>query len=172
MKQTLYEITEDMRAIDALLDEAGGDVSDPTVLEAIEKWIAELDTNLRDKVDGYAAYISELLAKATARKAEAKRLSTLAKYNENAAKRLKERLLRAFQERGIDKVETPRYVVSVRKNGGKLPLDVQVPGSELPPRFQKVTIDPDNDAIRKALDAGEEVEGCVLMERGTTLSVR
>ena len=169
---TLYEITEDMRAIDDLLMEAEGDGSDPAVLDAIEKWIAELDINLQDKVDGYASYISELLARAEARKAESARLAALAKTGRNTAKRLKDRRMWAMQERGLKKVETPRFVVSVRENGGKLPLDVQVPGSELPPRFQQVTIDPDNDAIRNALDAGEEIDGCTLMERGQHLSVR
>ena len=169
---TLYEITEDMRAIDDLLMEAEGDGSDPAVLDAIEKWIAELDINLQDKVDGYASYISELLARAEARKAESDRLAALAKTGRNTATRLKDRLMWAMQERGLKKVETPRFVVSVRENGGKLPLDVQVPGSELPPRFQQVTIDPDNDAIRNALDAGEEIDGCTLMERGQHLSVR
>lgn len=169
---TLYEITEDLRAIDALLYEAGGDVSDETVLAAIESWIAEMDNDLKNKVDGYASYISELLAKATARKAEAKRMADLARANENAAKRLKERLLWAFQERGLDKVETPRFVVSVAKNGGKAPLDIQVAGEQLPPRFQKVTVDADKEAIRKAIESGEDVDGCVLMQRGVSLRIR
>jgi len=172
MTRTLYDITADMREIDNLLTTLDGDISDPAVEEAITEWIAEMDVDLRGKVDGYASYVSELFAKAEARKKEAKRLSTLAKYNENAAKRLKERLLWALQERGINKVETPRYVVNVQAAGGKLALDVQVPGEQLPPRFQKVTVAPDNDAIRAALDAGEEVEGCNLMERGVSLRIR
>lgn len=169
---TLYEITSDMRAIDQLLDECGGDVSDERVLQAIENWMAELDTNLRDKVDGYAAYISELLAKALARKAEAKRLTQLAKANENAAKRLKERLMWALEERGVSKVETPLYVVSVAKNGGKAPLDIQVPATELPMEYQKVEYSPANDSIRNALEQGIEIDGCTLMERGTSLRIR
>lgn len=169
---TLYDITSDMRAIDQLLDECGGDVSDERVLQAIENWIAELDTNLRDKVEGYAAYITELLAKATARRAESRRLADLAKANENAAKRLKERLLWALEERGIDKVETPLYVVSVAKNGGKAPLDIQVPAEQLPMEYQKVEYSPAKDSIRNALEQGIEIDGCTLMERGTSLRIR
>ena len=169
---TLYDITSDMRAIDQLLDECGGDVSDERVLQAIENWIAELDTNLRDKVDGYAAYVSELLAKAAARRAESKRLATLAKYNENAAERLKERLMWALQERDIKKVETPRYVVSWQNAGGKVGLDVQIPAEQLPMKYQKIEYSPANDSIRNDLEQGIEIEGCTLTERGTVLRIR
>ena len=172
MKRTLYDITADLQAFDQLLDQAGGDVSDIQVLEAIEQWMADLDADLTNKVDGYAAYINDLLATAKARKEEANRLRTLATAGENTVRRLKERLMWAFKERDIKKLETPRFVVSWQNNGGKKPLDVQVPGNELAPRFQKVVVDPDNDAIRSAIEAGEEVAGCTLMERGTSLRIR
>lgn len=172
MPRTLYDITTDMRQIDELLTTLEGDISDPAIEEAITEWIAEMDSDLKTKVDGYAAYVTELLALAAARKDEAKRLRDRAAVNENAAKRLKERLLYALQERGIDKVETLRYTITVAKNGGVAPLSVQVPAEALPPRFQKVTIDADNQAIRAAIDAGEEVDGATLMERGTSLRIR
>ena len=172
MPRTLYDITADMRQIDELLTTLEGDISDPAIEEAITEWIAEMDSDLKTKVDGYAAYVTELLALAAARKDEARRLKERATVNENAAKRLKERLLYALQERGIDKVETLRYTVTVAKNGGVAPLDVQVAPEALPPRFQKVTIDADNKAIRAAIAAGEEVDGATLMERGTSLRIK
>lgn len=161
-----------MREIDHLLATLEGDISDPAIDEAITEWIEEMDSDLKGKVDGYAAYVTELLALAAARNDEAKRLKERAKVNENAAKRLKDRLLWALQERGIDKVETLRYTVSVSTAGGMQKLDVQVPAEELPPRFQKVTIDADNKAIREAIAAGEEVDGATLMERGTVLRIK
>lgn len=172
MSRTLYDITADMREIDHLLSTLDGDITDPAIDEAITEWLNEMDGDLKNKVDGYAAYITELLALAAARKDEAKRLSERAKVNENAAKHMKARLLWALQERGIDKVETLRYTVSVAKNGGVAPLDVQVGPEQLPPRFQKVTIDADNKAIRDAIAAGEEVEGATLMERGVSLRIK
>ena len=172
MSRTLYDITADMREIDHLLAKLEGDISDPAIDEAITEWIEEMDSDLKGKVDGYAAYVTELLALAAARNDEAKRLKERAKVNENAAKRLKDRLLWALQERGIDKVETLRYTVSVSTAGGMQKLDVQVPAEELPPRFQKVTIDADNKAIREAIAAGEEVDGATLMERGTVLRIK
>jgi hypothetical protein len=45
--------------------------------------------------------------------------------------------------------------VAIQKNGGKLPVVVDVDTSELPDDLVKVTEAPDLDAIRKALDAGE-----------------
>ena len=172
MSRTLYDITADMREIDHLLATLEGDISDPAIDEAITEWIEEMDSDLKGKVEGYAAYVTELLALAAERNDEAKRLKERAKVNENAAKRLKDRLLWALQERGIDKVETLRYTVSVSTAGGMQKLDVQVPAEELPPRFQKVTIDADNKAIREAMAAGEEVDGATLMERGTVLRIK
>jgi hypothetical protein len=42
----------------------------------------------------------------------------------------------------------------------------------LPDKFKKITIEPDNDKIREALEKGEEVPGCVLEERGQHLSIK
>ena len=39
-------------------------------------------------------------------------------------------------------------------------------------KFVRVKREPDADVIRQALEAGEEVVGCSLMERGTSLRVR
>lgn len=172
MSRTLYEITKDMQALDDLLTQAGGDVTDEGVLDAIEKWMNELDVGLVSKVDGYAGYISDLLATAKARKEEANRLRDLAIAGEKTAKRMKETLLMALVERDIRKLDTPRFVVTCAKNGGKAPLDIQIPGEDLPPRFQRVFIEPDKDAIREALDAGEEVDGCTIMQRGMSLRIR
>lgn len=174
MSRTLIDITDDLHAIDDLLAEAGGDVSDPAVCEAIESWMTELDTDLKKKVDGYAGYLTELAHRVEVRKAESKRLYNLAATDMNTIRSMKDRLMFALKELGIKKVETMRYVVSVQKNGGVAPLDIQVPAEELPPRFQtvKTTVSSNGEAIRQAIAAGEEVEGCTLMERGESLRVR
>lgn len=171
-KRTLYDITADMREIDTLLATLEGDISDPAVEEAITEWLAEMDSDLKAKVDGYAAYVTELLALAAARNDEAKRLRERAKVNENAAKRLKERLLWALQERGIERLDTLRYTVTVSTAGGLQKLDVHVPAEELDEKFQRVAIEADNKAIREAIEAGEDVEGATLIERGTVLRIK
>ncbi|MEM1354330.1 MAG: siphovirus Gp157 family protein [Planctomycetota bacterium] len=174
MPRTLLNITADLEAIDQLLAEAGGDVTDPSVCEAIEAWMSELDHDLKKKVDGYAAYLTELLARIALRKAEAKRLNERAKIDANAVAKLKERLLCGLKELGMKKVETDRYVVTVARNGGKQPLDISVPAEELPPRFTREvrSIEVNKDELRSALEAGEEVNGAILMDRGESLRIK
>ena len=60
MKQTLYNIADDLRALEAILVEAGGDISSPDALAAVEAWEAELETNLGSKIDNYCSLISEI----------------------------------------------------------------------------------------------------------------
>lgn len=169
MKQTLLQISDDMRALDDLLFEVGGDVSDPRVGEAIEQWIKELDANLEPKVDNYAALITELLSRAKARSEEADRLASRARIDSNAAAFLKQRLKLVLEERGVKKLETHRYQVSVAGNGGKQPLDLH---GEVPPEFCATRIEPDIALIRATLEEGTALPFAILQPRGTHLSIR
>lgn len=171
--RTLYEIGDDLRAIEQLLIDAAGDGGDITDAEAqLDQWLAESEGNLKTKIDRYCALIREFEASAESRKAEAARLSALAKSDAGHAARLKSRLQWFFETQNLDKLKTDRFNVSLANHGGKLPLIVNVDGKTLPPRFQQVSIDPNKDAIREALESGEAVNGCQLGERGRSLRIR
>jgi hypothetical protein len=60
----------------------------------------------------------------------------------------------------------------IAKNGGVLPLIMSASPEELPQEFQKVTIEPNNEAIRKALDEGKELEFAQYGERGESLRIK
>ena len=174
MTRTLLDITRDMDALDALLVEVEGDVTDPRVLEAVTAWFAELDADLKGKVDNYAALITTLEARADVRAKEAERLARRAKTDAASAQFLKDRLRTELEARGLKKVETDRYRVSVVSNGGKLPL---VLGDErdIPEAFWRevpARKEIDRDAIRQALDAGRPVAGAHYGDRGRRLSIR
>ena len=171
MSRTLLDITEDLQALDDLLTETGGDVSG--VEATVDAWLAELEQNLKGKVDNYAALITAMNARAEVRKAEADRLYHRAKVDVNNARFLRDRLKFALEQRGISKLETARYKVGVAKVGGSIP--VIIPDvSALPSEFIRVTEvrDADKDAIRKALESGQQVPGAELGARGTCLSIR
>lgn len=174
MNQTLYQIADDLRALEALLVEAGGDISSPEALAAVEAWEAELSTNLAGKVDNYCGLITEIEIRAAARQAESDRLRDLARVDDNAAKALRERLLFILQTRNVPKVDTERFRVSVAKNGGKAPLDVRVGPDELPAWAVKkrTVVETDKDAIRARLEAGESLPFASIMERGTRLVIK
>lgn len=174
MNQTLYQIADDLRALEALLVEADGDISSPEALAAVEAWEAELSTNLGSKVDSYCSLISEIEARSAARKAESDRLADLARVDENAAKALRDRLKFVFESRSLPSMQTERFRVSIAKNGGKAPLDIRVGPDELPEWAikRKTVVETDKDAIRARLEAGEALPFANLMERGTRLVIK
>ena len=170
---TIYEISEDMAALDALLAETGGEIT-PEAEAAFNAFEAELAANLHAKTDAYCALIAEIDARAAARKAEAKRLADRAKADERTSDALRERLRFVWETRRLGKVETDRFTVSLAKNGGKAPLDIRCGVDELPAwaikRETVVTVD--KDAIRSRLDAGEPLDFASLMERGTRINIK
>jgi hypothetical protein len=167
----LFDITADLAALDDLLAEVGGDISNPDVAETVEAWFAELDTNLVEKVDGYAALITEMRHRAETRKAEAERLANRARIDDNAADWLAGLLRAALDARGLKKLETARYTVAVAGNGGKAPL---VLGEEIPADWLRTVsrTEPDKDRIRAALEAGQDLPFARIGDRGRRLAIR
>lgn len=171
-KRTLWDIAGDLTALEDLLEESGGEVTDCEA--TIDAWFAELTTDAATKLDGYAGYIMELLARAEDRKEEAKRLADRARIDENLAGYLKARMLEFFVARGWPKLETKRYKLTVCNNGGKTPLKVFVPAHELPERFRQQRIEyvAKTDEIAKALEAGEELPFAQLGQRGKHVRIK
>lgn len=168
---TLLDITDDMVALDNLIQECGGDMSDPLVEDAIGTWISEMQHDLDSKVDNYAAFITELKARAAMRKSEADRLTMRAKTDANTAAFLADRLKFALNELGIKKLETNRYRVAVAGNGGKRPMDIH---GVVPDKFMedKVVSTVNKDMIRETLEGGGELDFAILQERGNRLSIK
>jgi hypothetical protein len=168
---TLLEITDDLKALDELLAECGGDITDTAIAATVDSWFARLDSDFNGKVDNYSALITEIRHRAETRKAESERLARRAKSDENAADWLSSRLREALEQRGIKKVDTDRYTVSVVGNGGKQPLllDAEIPGEWTK---TKMVVEPDKERIRSCLEAGESLPFASLGERGKRLSIR
>lgn len=72
MKKTLFEISEELLGLDALLDDAEGD--DEGQQAILEGYLGTLEQDLEQKLDNYCALIAELEARAAARKTEADRM--------------------------------------------------------------------------------------------------
>lgn len=152
MNRRLHEVGADFLALEALLLEAGGEVT-----PEIEAWMAENDTNLEAKVDGYASLIEEWSADAAKWKAEEVRVATHRKTLENAAARLKARLVGELVAMDRLKVETPRFKVAVQRAAST--VEVLVDASVLPPQFRReipATIEADKTALRAALKLADD----------------
>ena len=138
----------------------------------IDDLLKELEGSIEAKVENYCWLIREIEGRAAIRLLESKRIKALATTNENLVKSLKERLKFFFEAQSIQKLECKTFKVSIANNGGVQPLQVDIPADQLPPQFQKVTIEADNASIRKALEMGTEIEGVKLLQRGTSLRIK
>lgn len=147
---TLYEITGELLGLEALFEAKGGELTDEELAAYLK-----LEEDFTEKVDRTIAFIREVEARAAARAEEARRLSELARSDQNLAERLKAYIMAAMKARGVSKLETPRFRVSVRMAGGKQPITLKVTPDELPERFQRIVVHPDMEAIRQALEAGD-----------------
>ena len=172
MSATLYEISQDLAALESLLTEMGGELPDEVAEAAIDSWLEETGTATKDKVDAYCGLIRELEARRDARKAEAQRLEHRANVDWNAILRLKARLLAFFETHQIKTLETPRFRVTAAQNGGLAPLIITAPLEEIPDEFIEFVRKPMNPMIRELLEGGEKLPFAELGPRGRSIRIR
>ena len=166
---SLYGITTTLSHILDRIMESGAD--SPEVQAELDATLDGLDNALEEKADDYCGLIRELEVRADARVAEAKRIRALA--DANLAQRLKDRLKGAMETTGRLKLTTERFSLSVAQNGGKQPLEIDPTAvAVMDDALVVLKREPNRDAIRAALEAGEQVPGCALLPRGTSLRVR
>lgn len=117
------------------------------------------------KVKRIRAYVLHEEAKAKAKREEAARQIAGAEACERHIEHVKAFCMRTLQEIGKDRVETNDGRIRIQGNGGKRSMEIY-DENLLPPQYTIVQIVPDNEAIRKELEAGKHVPGAKLLERG------
>lgn len=147
---SLYDIDRDLELLEAELIDAGGEVDDDT-----EARHNDLLDAREDKWRAYTAVIRRLEASHAAVKEERQRLQNNERALDNAAKRMKARLVESMDRAGVDTAETPLGKLRVQE-ASQRSLNVLLPVDELPARFVRTTVSPDNSALREAIDAGDE----------------
>lgn len=172
--RTLLTISDDVLALQSLIEDVDGDLTDPRVCAAIEAWEAELRSDLTAKVDNYAALIREMEHRAGAREDEARRIMELGRRDSATASWLKERLRSAFERLGIPKVDTDRFSVGLQRNGGLAPLAVDLEPEQLPEwaQVRTVVVKADSKEIRRRLEGGEQFPFARIAERGNRIVIR
>lgn len=168
MKRTMGEIGDDLEALDDLIGELGGDVSDPAVEAAFDAWAAELEQDLHRKLRGYRFYLLDLQTSIAAKRAEEQRLGAERAAEEKRLAWLKERLLPilATQEKGKVKFVEGGYLSRVKNSQRR--LTILEPAELLPEEFTQTvtTVQPRTPEIRAALEAGESLLFARLDEPG------
>lgn len=167
---TLYELTGDMLALKEMLEDPGTDVQ--LIMDTIEA----VEGQIEAKVDGYGAVIRELEAEAKALKEEAARMKERQAVIENRNKYLKLAIFNVLKAMGKTKVDGTIFHFSIQKNGGTLPVMLDVPEDQIPEVFQKITRTVDTKAVAEYLKAESEegrlVEWAHFGERGESLRLK
>lgn len=155
---SLYELDQ---AVLTLLD--NGLVFDEETGEILwdEDNFNQLEIERNDKLESVALYIKSLEADAAAIRAEERALAERRSIKEKKVERLRGYLSYSMQSFGDTKLETPRVALSFRKS-----QVVEIEDESLiPQNLMKVKATPDKAAIKKAIKAGETVEGATLVDR-------
>lgn len=169
---TLFEIGEELRALDALLDETGGELT-PETESVVEEFFRELQSDQANKLNGYCHYLKKLESEAAVARATADQFRQKVAVRENAALRLKDRLKEFMIATGQKKaVTTEGWEIAVVNNGGKQPMDLDAT-APIPKEFM-VQPPPvaDKDLIRAALEGGAKLPFARLKERGQQLRIK
>lgn len=171
MSRSLFNITEDMLALERILHEAGGDISDPQVEAAVNEWFDELQGDLESKVENYCSLIKDIEVRAANRKREEERIRRLRQVDENMVKSLKSRMQQALDFVGVPRVNTDLFRVTVANNGGKQPMVVNE--AAIPPEYitTRMIDEPNKDLIRQHLEDGQDLPFAQLKERGRSLRI-
>ena len=144
----LYELTADLLTLQEMLEE---NVDEQVLIDTLEGVQGEYEL----KLESYCKVIKNLEADMEALKNEAKRLTDKRKVLENNVDRLKKAMFDSMKLTGTEKVKGALFTVAIQRNGGKLPVIVDVPINELPDELVKVVESPDLEAIAKLLEQGE-----------------
>ena len=111
MELSLFQISEEQRRIEAMLEETGGELT-----PEIEEALAINEGNFMVKARDYGYAILRLKAYAAAAKAEKQRLDVLAKYCEGNVAKMETRLVEAMRQFGHAKVEMDTVRLSLRRS--------------------------------------------------------
>ena len=140
--------------------------------QAYKDTLEALQGELDDKVSQWARCIKNMEAERNAVKEEADRLAKRAKTIDNQVTHMKDTLLMFLKTAGRDKAGDAVIKASIVKNGGQAPLEIDLIPIDLPEDFQKITIDADKEAIRAALEGGQQLEWARIGERGEHINIK
>lgn len=146
----IYEINEEMQALDGLLDSWAsnhdGDITDFPLNDELERMEGERN----EKLLNLAVWVKDLKGQAEAWNKEIKRLQAGQKTLINKAERIKEFIDYNLQKG--EKLSDVRASLSYRKST-QVVLDVPV--EDLPPEFVKISVAADKTALKEYLKTNE-----------------
>ena len=165
----LYQLTQQQLMLqEALLRDADDETGEAPedLVEALER----VEGSAERVIERMAEVYRELMVRHGGRRNEAERLANLAAQDKAAAESLKRQIYQYMTRTGRRKVQTERFGLEIRKNGGKLPIECDVDPVLLPPAYRRATgWKLNRDVVEQALARGETVPHVRYGERGEHL---
>ena len=161
----LYELKDEYKQLLEMLEDP--DIDPQVIADTMEAVSGELDV----KCDSYVVIIKKLEAQVEMIDTELIRLEKNKTALTGNIKRMKSSVLDAIQLTGQRKMETDHFKLSIVKNGGKQPMEVDEI-EKIPQAYISMKPVADVEKIRKELEAGGELEFARLKPRGEHLGIR
>ena len=157
MSQSIFKISNELQLIVNEIIEAGGELTEQNEDALIIK-----EGELQSKSQDYGYVIKRLEYENKIIDDEVKRLNEIKKFRSNAIERLKNILSTTMQTFNIPEIETPTMKINFRKSSSVEIFDEE----KIPNQFKtaKTTITISKTDIKKAISAGEEIEGARIVE--------
>lgn len=163
---SLYELNAAYQALlERLYDE---ELPEETIIDTLDS----IEGAIEEKADGYGKVLRMIDADIAEIKIEEARLYARRKSLERRKEVLKANLFQTMKTIGLSKLKTALFTVSISKNGGKRKLILDCGVEQLPPEYQMVTIEANNEALRQLLGEAEACEYCHLAEQGESLRIK
>ena len=163
---SMYELTANWATV---LEMAQDPDIDP---QAIADTLESIGGEIEEKAENSAIIMKELEAEAAKLKAEEQRLKDRRTKVENNIMDIKRRLFDAMKMTGKEKFKTELFSFSIAKNGGKIPVIVDVETADLPDDLVTIIEKPNLDAIAVYLEKHPESKFGHFGERGEHLNIK
>ena len=163
----IYEIASDLLYLQSMLEDPE---MDPQLLaDTMEAVEGELEY----KADQYARMMRNMESQISGIDAELNRLTARKKALKANVDRMKDTLQQAMVETGKRKFKTDLFSFNIQKNGGKIPVILDVKDtSELPDDLVRIKEEADLDAIRAFIEANGSCKYAHFGERGESLRIK
>lgn len=138
--------------------------------EAVPDTLESLEGEFNAKADNIASFIKSLEYDASSLEQESKNLSERAKSKKAKAQNLRQYLFRQMRDTGIERIDTPRNLLSIRKNPPKVVVAqeqefirwAQKSGRDDLLKFAEPSIS--KKEIAAQLKLGHELPGCAVAQ--------
>lgn len=155
---SLVDLTKESQALILKIIEAGGEIT-----PEVEQELSNVELNLAEKIDRYAYLIERLNDEAEHWKKKKQKMDRLKCACENAAKNLKNTIKLSMQMQKVTEVKGIDEKFILVKQRDIVEIDDL---TKLPKKYTKtvITVEPDKNAIRVALNENKKVPGARLVK--------